>query len=118
MRPGAEHCVTIAQEILSVYTRMGYTPQNFYAPLSRLKDIYEAKSFDEACQGIMTMAQQLVDRGIRSRTSMHDDVLNKRKTEAAWILKPVIAKADEFGIQVPTLVAIDRIMAVLDAYAK
>ncbi len=118
LRPGAEHCVTIAQEILSVYTRMGYTPQNFYAPLSRLKDIYEAKSFDEACQSIMTMAQQLVERGIRSRTSMHDDVLNKRKTEAAWILKPIIAKADEFGIQVPTLVAIDRIMAVLDAYAK
>ena len=115
---GAAHYVTIAQEILSVYTRMGYTPQNFYAPLSRLKDVYEAKSFDDACKGMMQMAEDLVKKGIRSRTSMHDDVIHGRKTEAAWIIKPIIAKANEFGIQVPTLVAIDRIMDVLDAYAK
>lgn len=118
LRAGAEHYVTLGYEILSVYTRMGYTPQNFYAPLSRLKEIHEAKSFDDACDSLMTMAQQLQAKGIRSRTSMHDDVLHHRKSEAPWILKPIIEKANEFGVQVPTLVAVDRILSVLDTYAK
>lgn len=118
VRAGAEHYVTLGYEILSVYTRMGYAPQNFYAPLSRLKEVYEAKSFAEACDSLMLMAQQLQDKGIRSRTSMHDDVLNHRKSEAPWILKPIIEKAQEFGLPVPTLVAVDRILTVLDTYAK
>jgi 2-dehydropantoate 2-reductase len=118
VRAGAEHYVTLGYEILSVYTRMGYTPQNFYAPLSRLKEVHEAKSFDEACDSLMLMAQQLQGKGIRSRTSMHDDVLNHRKSEAPWILKPIIEKAREFGLPVPTLVAVDRILTVLDTYAK
>lgn len=118
IREGAAHYVTIAREILSVYTAMGYMPQNFYSPLSRLREMHEITDFDAACDSIIAMAQALIDKGIRSRTSMHDDVLRGRKTEAPWILKPIIDKAREFGLQTPTLIAIYRTLCVLDTYAE
>ncbi|MGH7963733.1 MAG: ketopantoate reductase family protein [Candidatus Binatia bacterium] len=37
VREGAEHYVQLSKELLSVYKGLGYTPQNFFAPISRLK---------------------------------------------------------------------------------
>ncbi|PZR46745.1 MAG: ketopantoate reductase family protein [Paraburkholderia fungorum] len=117
-REGVEHYVTIAHEILSVYTSMGYTPQNFYAPLSLLRDLHEAASFEHACAVVMNMATHLKTQGNRSRTSMHDDVLRGRKTEAQWILKPFIEKSTEFALALPTLTGIYRALSVFDHYAQ
>ena len=118
MREGAEHYVAIARELLSVYTALGYEPQNFYAPISRLKQIHEIKDDEEAVQTMLAMGKQLQDSGYKGTTSMHDDVLRGRKTEADYIIKPFIDKAPELGLEVPTITACYRIIKVLDAYLK
>lgn len=118
VREGAEHYVAIARELLSVYTALGYEPQNFYAPISRLKQIHEIKDDEEAVQTMLAMGKQLQDSGYKGTTSMHDDVLRGRKTEADYIIKPFIDKAPELGLEVPTITACYRIIKVLDAYLK
>ena len=118
VREGAEHYVAIARELLSVYTAQGYEPQNFYAPISRLKQIYAIKEDNEAVETMLAMGKQLQDSGYKGTTSMHDDVLRGRKTEADDIIKPFIDKAAELGLQVPTITACYRIIKVLDAYLK
>ena len=118
VREGAEHYVAIARELLSVYTAQGYEPQNFYAPISRLKQIYEIKDNEEAVQTMLGMGKQLQERGYKGTTSMHDDVLRGRKTEVDFIIKPFIEKAAELGLEVPTITACYRIIKVLDHYLK
>ena len=41
IRQGAEHYVALAKDMLRVYGAMGYTPQNFYAPMSQFKELNE-----------------------------------------------------------------------------
>lgn len=118
VREGAEHYVAIARELLSVYTAQGYEPQNFYAPISRLKQIYEIKDDAEAVETILAMGQQLADRDYKGTTSMHEDVLRGRKTEVDFIIKPFLEKAAELGLEVPTITACYRIIKVLDNYLK
>lgn len=118
IREGAEHYVTLAREILSVYTAMGYRPQNFFAPLSRLRELHEAPSFDAACESIMSLAREFKSRDRPVRTSMHEDVLNGRKSEADWIFRPVLEKGRELRLELPTLTACYRIIRVLDAHAR
>ncbi len=118
VREGAEQYVALARELLSVYTAQGYEPQNFYAPISRLKTIYEIEDNEEAVQAILSMGKQLEERNYKGTTSMHDDVLKGRKTEVDFIIKPFIDKAAELGLPVPTITACYRIIKVLDNYLK
>lgn len=118
VREGAEHYVRIARELLSVYTALGYEPQNFYAPISRLKELHAIKDDEEAVQTMLGFAARMREQGYRGRTSMHDDVLRGRKTEADWIIKPFIDKAPELGLEVPTITACYRIIKVLDEYLQ
>ncbi len=107
LREGAEHYVAIARELLAVYTALGYSPQNFYAPLSRLKDLHECRTDEEAVQLIV---------GYGGRTSMHEDVVRGKKTEVDYIVKPFVDKGRELDIPVPTVTAAYRIIKVLDHY--
>lgn len=118
VREGAEHFVTVARELLSVYKAQGYEPQNFYAPISRLKEINAIEDYEEAVQMVLKMGQGLKERGTVGRTSMHDDVLRGRKTEAEFIIKPFVEKGAELGIPVPTVTACYRIIRVLDNYLQ
>ena len=118
VREGAEHFVTVARELLAVYKAQGYEPQNFYAPISRLKEINAIEDYEEAVQMVMKMGQGLKERGTVGRTSMHDDVLRGRKTEADYIIKPFVEKGPELGIPVPTVTACYRIIRVLDNYLE
>lgn len=118
IREGAEHYVRIARELLSVYTALGYEPQNFYAPISRLKELHAIKDDEEAVQTMLGFAARMREQGYRGRTSMHDDVLRGRKTEADWIIKPFIDKAPELGLEVPTITACYRIIKVLDEHLQ
>lgn len=117
VREAAEHYVQIAKELLSVYAAMGYEPRNFFAPVSKLKELYE-NSFDEAVTNTMQLGKMLKKRGGTGRTSMHDDVMNGRKTEVDYIVKPFLEKARELGIPIPTVTACYRIIKVLDYYLK
>ncbi|MBF6569884.1 MAG: 2-dehydropantoate 2-reductase [Candidatus Binataceae bacterium] len=115
VREGAEHFVQLSKELIAVYKAMGYTPQNFYAPVSRLKEL-DRMSFEEAIANVMELSRHLKGNANRARTSMHNDVLQHRKTEVDFIFGPVIAKAREVGVQIPTVMAVYRILKTLDAY--
>ena len=116
LREGAEHYVAIARELLAVYTALGYSPQNFYAPLSRLKDLHECRTDEEAVQLIVGYGERMKAQGYGGRTSMHEDVVRGKKTEVDYIVKPFVDKGRELGIPVPTVAAAYRIIKVLDHY--
>ncbi len=115
IREGAEHNVQITRELLSVYKALGYMPQDFFAPFSRLKAI-DSLSFDEAVQSMMEIGANLESKNMRVRTSMHEDLLRGRKTESDEILRPFLDKAAELGLTIPTVSAVWRTMTVLNHY--
>jgi 2-dehydropantoate 2-reductase len=115
VREGAEHYVQLSKELLSVYKALGYTPQNFFAPVSRLKEV-DALGFEEAVAVLMEFGRKLREQGMRARTSMHDDVLRRRKTEVDFILKPFLEKAETLGLNIPTVKAAYRTIKTLDHY--
>lgn len=116
VREGAEYYVALSREVLAVIGAMGYAPQNFYAPLSRLKDVHECATDEQAVQLIMGYGNMMKERGYSGRTSMHEDVLRGRKTEADWIIKPFVDKGRELGVPVPVVTTAYRIIKVLDQY--
>ena len=117
VREGAEHYVQISKELISVYKAMGYSPKNYFAPFSRLKEMDEV-SFDEAVEAAIELGRNMEANNIRSRTSMHDDILRGRKTEAEEIFRPIIDKAAEHGIAVPTIQAVYRVATVLNHHLR
>lgn len=117
IREGAEHYVQLTTELLSVYKALGYQPQNFFAPFSRLQEI-DSLSFEEAVQSAIGVGTYMEAKNMRSRTSMHDDLLRGRKTEAEEIFRPFIDNARELGLSIPTVTAVHRVMTVLNYYLK
>lgn len=115
VREGAEHYVALAKDLLKVYTALGYTPENFFAPMSRNKELHEL-SFDQATEFVMQMGQRLHAQGLKGRTSMHEDVVRERKTEVDQILKPFIDKAAELGLEIPVAHTVYRIIKTQDEY--
>lgn len=116
VREGAEHYVQLGKEAIAVYKAMGYTPQNFYAPVSKLKELDAATDFGAAVDMMMTLGKGMKAQGYAGRTSMHEDVLRGKKTEVDWIIKPFIDKGRELNVPVPTLAAAYRIIKTLDHY--
>jgi 2-dehydropantoate 2-reductase len=113
---GARHYVEIANELLAVSTALGFEPQNFFAPLSKLKEI---KSMDAArAVKIMTGLgrERQVDGREPVRTSMHGDLLNGRKTEIDVIIKPIIDAAAQHRIPVPTMTGAYRVIKTIESY--
>jgi 2-dehydropantoate 2-reductase len=116
-REGAENYVTLATEILSVYTSMGYEPQNFFAPMSWNKQINEMDR-EQAIAFFQQIGKGMLEAGQKVRSSMHIDVLNGRITEIDYILGPYIAKAKESGISIPVAEYAYRIIQLQDKYAR
>ncbi|MEC9341048.1 MAG: ketopantoate reductase family protein [Pseudomonadota bacterium] len=117
IRPAVENFVAIAKEITRVYTTMGYEPQNFFAPLSWNKQIHE-QSAEQLVDYFLGVGGQMKERGFESRTSMHIDALNGRKTEIDYILKPYLDKADALGIPVPAARFAYRVVKTVDQHAR
>ncbi len=117
IRQGAEHYVALAKDMLRVYGAMGYTPQNFYAPMSQFKELNEL-DFEGGVAMMMKLGERLKQQGMRGRTSMHEDVIRGKKTEVDFLLKPFLDKAAELGLQVPVLETVYRIVKTQDAYLE
>ena len=115
VKEGAEHYATIAKELLTVYHAMGYKPQNFYAPVSQLKEI-DALDFDAAVEHCLALGKRLSSQGRGVRTSMHEDVLAGRKTEVDEVLAPLKAAAERLGVAAPTFIGAYRVIKTLDHY--
>ena len=108
LRCGAELYVGLASELLQVYSAMGFEPQDFFAPFSKFKAI-ATQTFDEAVAEQMELGRSMKAAGMGGRASMHEDVLNGRRTEVDYILGPYVAEATSRGMAVPTLTAVHRI---------
>lgn len=117
VREGAEHYVQISKELLSVYKALGFQPQNFFAPFSKLKEV-DSAGFDAAVEAAIAMGRHMEANHIRSRTSMHDDILRGRRTEAEEIFRPFIETAAKLGLSIPTVHAVYRIATVLNHHLK
>lgn len=117
VRQGAEHYVALAKDMLRVYGAMGYTPQNFYAPMSQFKELNEL-DFEAGVAMMMKLGERLQQQGMRGRTSMHEDVIRGKKTEVDFLLKPFLDKAAELGLAVPVLETVYRIVKAQDAYLE
>ncbi|HCZ47977.1 MAG TPA: ketopantoate reductase family protein, partial [Gammaproteobacteria bacterium] len=115
IRQGAEHYVALAKDFLRVYGAMGYTPQNFYAPMSQFKELNEL-DFEGGVAMMMKLGERLKQQGMRGRTSMHEDVIRGKKTEVDYLLKPFLDKAAELNLEVPVLESVYRIVKTQDAY--
>ncbi len=113
---GAAHYVQIAKELLAVYGALGYAPQNFFAPLSRLQEIDAMNAEDAATMMGALASERQVEGRPPVRTSMHGDVLSGRKTEIDIILRPLIDAAVEHRIPIPTALAAYRVIKTLDTY--
>lgn len=111
---GAAHYVTIAKELLAIYRELGYQPQNFFAPVSFLKQI-DAMSFDEAVKHCLGVGEML-NSGRGVRTSMHEDLLAGRKTEVDAVILPLVEQAKRLGVDAPTLLGAYRVIKTLDNY--
>ncbi len=117
IRQGAEHYVALAKDMLRVYGAMGYTPQNFYAPMSQFKELNEL-DFEGGVALMMKLGERLKQQGMKGRTSMHEDVIRGKKTEVDFLLKPFLDKAAELGLQVPVLETVYRVVKTQDAYLE
>lgn len=117
LREGAVQYVTIAKELLSVFKAMGYSPRNFYAPMSRFKEL-DAVGFDQAVEQMLQLGEQFKQRKTQGRTSMHEDWVQGRKTEVDFIIKPFIDKAAELGIRIPVVESLYRIIRVQDHFLR
>ncbi len=114
VREGAAHYVTISRELLGVYHAMGYRAQNFFAPLSRLREI-ESSTFEEAVDDMLTLAERLSKRHA-VRTSMHEDLIAGRKMEVEELLRPLIDAAQRLEVEVPTFLGVYRVLSTLNQH--
>ena len=122
VRAGAENYISLARDFLKVYKAMGYTPQNFYAPMGQFKE-YDSLDFDAAVEVMQKVGERFRQRAKESgdtegRTSMHQDYYNGRKMEVDIILKPYIDKAAELGIEVPVLKYVYGVVKTQDHFLK
>jgi 2-dehydropantoate 2-reductase len=116
VRPGAEHYVTMAQELLAVYQGMGYEPVDFFAPFSQFRAL-ASKPFADAVDDVLALGTSMVENGILGRPSLHEDIVNGRPTEVEDSLGTYLAAADDLGIAVPTARGAYRVIKTLEALA-
>jgi 2-dehydropantoate 2-reductase len=115
VREGAEQYVFVAKDLLAIYRALGYTPQNFFAPVSRLKEM-DQSGFEESVQHAMGMASRFDPNKRPLRTSMHDDLAAGRKMEVDEVLGPLADAAKRLGVEAPTFMAAFRILKTLNTY--
>ena len=115
IQEGAEHYVQYARELISVYKALGYQPENYFAPVSKLKEL-DSGSFEEAVAIVIAIGEGMNKAGMKGRPSMFTDVVSGKKTEVEETIGPFVHKARELGIEVPTVNAVYRIIKVLDNY--
>ncbi|HAC33565.1 MAG TPA: hypothetical protein DCF45_03485 [Gammaproteobacteria bacterium] len=115
-RQGGEAYVAVAKDFLKVYKAMGYTPQNYYAPMGQFIE-FDTLPFEESVDLMMKVGEMFAKRAgeegeKEGRTSMHQDLVRRRKMEVEEILKPYIDKAAELGVDIPVLTHVYRIATV------
>jgi 2-dehydropantoate 2-reductase len=116
VRPGAEHYVAMAKELIAVYRAMGYEPRDFFAPFSQFR-LLAASTFEAAVDATLALGTGMVESGILGRPSLHEDVVRGRPTEVDDSLGAYLAEADRRGIAAPTARGAYRVIKALEELA-
>lgn len=112
---GAAYFVALAKDLLGVYRAKGYEPMNFYAPLSRLKEL-DALPTAEAIEFVIEQGRAMREQVSSGHPSMYEDVLRRRRTEVDFMLAPYLAAADRLAVEVPTLRVAYQIIKTIDRF--
>jgi 2-dehydropantoate 2-reductase len=115
LRPGAEHYVALARELLAVYEAMGYEPCDFFAPYARFRAL-RASDDETAVRDVMALGEQMHAAGVRGLPSLHDDLLRGRTTEVDDCVGRFVAEAERVGVTTPTLRAAWRTIRALELF--
>lgn len=105
---GAEQFVATAGELLAVYGAMGFEPRDFFGPRSLLGTITSASSNAHAIEQVMAAGRRHVAAGLKVRTSLHEDLVQRRTTEVGTLIEPFIREAAARGLPVPLIRAASR----------
>ena len=103
------------RSLLAIYKALGYQPQNYFAPVSRLVEI-DREGFEEAVAGVMAMGTRFKPENRPVRTSMHDDLVAGRRMEVDEVLGPLAAAAERLEVSAPTFLSAYRVLKTLNSY--
>lgn len=112
---GAEQYVLLVKDLIAIYRALGYEPQNFFAPVSRLIEI-DQESFEEAVKGVLELGSRFKPENRPVRTSMHDDLVAGRRMEVDEVLGPLADAAKRLNVDAPTFLSAFRVLKTLNAY--
>lgn len=112
---GAEQFVATARELLSVYEAIGYSPRDFFGPRSLLGRIASAADSAAAVGEVLAAGRRHVAAGLKVRTWLHEDLLNRRRTEADALFAPFIEAAASRGVPMPLTSAAWRAVRLMEA---
>jgi 2-dehydropantoate 2-reductase len=115
LRPGAEHYVALARELLAVYQAMGYEPRDYFAPYARFTAL-RARDDETAVRDVMSLGEQMHAAGVRGLPSLHDDLLRGRTTEVDDCVGRFVAEAERLGVATPTVRAAWRTIRALEQF--
>jgi 2-dehydropantoate 2-reductase len=115
LRPGAEHYVTLARELLAVYEAMGYEARDYFAPYARFRAL-RASDFATAVRDTMSLGEQMHAAGVRGLPSLHEDLLRGRSTEVDDCVGRFLIEAGRLGVETPTLRAAFRTIRSLELF--
>ena len=117
VRHGAEHYVQLVSELLAVYMKLGYEPQDFFAPFAAFRRT-AMLDFDDAVGDALALGADMVARGIGGRPSLHEDLIRSKPTEVDECLGAYIRVADRLGVAVPTVRGAYRVIRTLESLTK
>jgi len=110
----AAHYVAIAKELIALHRAMGYTPADYFAPYSQLREL-EVDSFETCVEKQRKIGLDLYRRGILGRPSMHNDLLRVRAIEVEHNIGELLRMADRLDVPTPALTASYRIIKTLES---
>jgi len=113
-KEGAEHYVTIARELIGLYKAKGFMPKDYYAPFSFHKMLDEA-SFEHCVDVCIDLGKTMKPKNAGVRTSMHEDILNGKETEADSLFGPLLEAGKEHNVDMPTFIGAYRVIKVIDS---
>lgn len=119
VREGAEQYAGLAREILAVYGGLGYSPEDFFAPLSRLKELVGLDQ-EATVELLLARAEARLRNakpGPPVRSSLFGDLERGRRTEVVQIFTPFLDEATKQGADAAALRAAYRNIRVIEALA-
>jgi 2-dehydropantoate 2-reductase len=119
VREGAEQYATLARELLGVYRGLGYSPEDFFAPLSGFKELV-GLDYEATVERLLARAEARLRNakpGRPVRSSLFVDLERGRRTEVVQIFTPFLEEAMKQGTDASVLRNAYRNIRVVEALA-